>query len=160
MRGALLATSSAGLAVMAHTLADGDLPDASMTVVLTLVVGWAGAALAKKTTGFRGVLAALGAAQLGMHVVLTGLMGHLVPSGGMMLAHTGATVATALLQAHAEAMLLAAAASLWFLLPVVWRPAPVPARPGRPQVRPRAGSPLASVLLTRVHRRRGPPIRS
>jgi hypothetical protein len=106
------------------------------------------------------VLAVLGGAQLAMHLVLTVLMGHsALPGGGMVLAHAGAVAVTALLLTHAESMLLLAVAGLRRLLPVVWRGAPVPA--GRVPVPVCApGDPLISVVLRRVHRRRGPPARS
>lgn len=160
-RGPLLAASNGGLAITAHALADHGLPNASLTLILTVLVGWIGAALAEKTKGPLGVLSVLAAAQVGMHVVLSGPMGHeLVPSAGMVLTHAAATSVTAFLLAHAEAMLLAAASSLLLLLPVVWRPAPVPAGVVGVPVGPAADMPLLSVLLRRVHGRRGPPARS
>lgn len=156
-RGVLLAVSSAGLAITAHALANGSRPDTGLTLVLALLVGWIGAALAERTRRFPGVLAVLGASQLAMHVVLTGLMGHLEPSGAMILAHAGATVVTAILLRHAESMLLAAATSLRFLLPVVWRPATVPAGPVPVPVRGQDDPPLISVLIRRIQGKRGPP---
>jgi hypothetical protein len=104
------------------------------------------------------VLAVLGTAQLAMHLVLTELMDHATPAGAdMYLAHAGATVLTALLLAHAESMVRWAAASLRLLLPVAWHPAPIPAGPVPVPVLAPAGTPPVSVLLRRVHGRRGPP---
>jgi hypothetical protein len=154
----LVALSSAGLAITAHALAGGGLPDTSLTLLLTALVGWIGAALTEKTEGPIGVLAVLGAAQLGMHLVLTVLMGHMGPvHADMYLAHAGATVLTAALLTHAESMLRAAAASLWLLLPVVWRPAPVPTGPAPVPVPSPQKTLHISVVLRRVHGRRGPP---
>jgi hypothetical protein len=160
VRGGLLALASAGLAITAHALAGGGPPDTAVTLVLTGLVGWTGAALAEKTRGPIGVLAVLGTAQLAMHLVLSGLMAHAAPSGGMFLTHAAATAVTAVVLSHAETMLLAAAASLLLLVPVVWRPAPVPAGPAPLPIRPAADEPTVSVLLRRIHRRRGPPARS
>ncbi len=160
LRGGLLALCSAGLAITAHALADGGLPDTSLTLVLTVLIGWIGAALAEKTKGPLGVLAVLGSAQVAMHLVLTELMGHMAPAHlDMYLAHAVATVLTAGLITHAESMARIAVASLWLLLPVVWRPAPVPVAPVRLPADPVA-APVLSVLLRRVHGRRGPPVRS
>lgn len=160
-RGVLLAVSNAGLAITAHALAGHGLPDTSLVLSLTGFVGWLGAALAEKTKGPLRILSVLATAQVGMHLVLSGLMGHhLVPSTGMVLAHAAATSVTAFLLAHAEAMLLAAASSLLVLLPVVWRPGPVPAGAVGVPVRSAGETPLLSVLLRRVHGRRGPPTRS
>lgn len=158
MRGCLLALSSAGLAITAHALADGGLPDTALTVLLTALVGWTGSALAEKTRGPLGILAVLGVAQLGMHVVLTELAGHMTQSGpGMYLAHAAATVVTALLVARAESMLRVAVARLRSLRPVVWRTAPAPSGPVPSPVPFAPGGPLLSVVLRHVHGRRGPP---
>lgn len=157
LRGALLALSSAGLAITAHALAGGDMPDASLTLVLTALVGWIGSALAERTKGPLGVLAVLGVAQVAMHLVLTELMGHTAPARPeMYLAHAVATVCTAAVLAHAETMARHAVAGLWRLLPVVWRPAPVADAAPVPVLSP-VDSPTLSVLFRRVHRRRGPP---
>jgi hypothetical protein len=160
LRGGLLALCSAGLAITAHTLADGALPDTSLTLLLTALIGWTGAALAEKTKGPLGVLAVLGTAQLAMHLVLSELMGHAAHAHpNMYLAHAMATLLTAGLLSHAETMAGFAVARLWLLLPVVWRPAPVPAAGALFAAAPAAETPLISVLLRRVHGRRGPPVR-
>lgn len=145
----------------AHALAGGGMPDTALTILLAALIGWSGAALADRTRGPLGVLAVLGVAQLGMHVVLTGLMSHqAAPGAGMCLAHAGATVLTAFLLAHAESMLRGAVAGLRLLLPVLWSPIPVPPGPV-PAPLPAAGdTPLVSVVFRRVHGRRGPPVRS
>jgi hypothetical protein len=160
VRGVLLAVSSAGLAITAHALAGGGAPDTALTLLVTVLVGWIGAGLAEKTRGPLGVLAVLGGAQVAMHLVMSGLMSHGLPSWGMVLAHAGATAATALLLTHAESVLLAAAASIRRLLPVVHRCVPVPAGPAPVPISTTGGTSLISELVRRVHGRRGPPVHS
>nr|WP_306999182.1 hypothetical protein [Amycolatopsis thermophila] len=159
MRGILLAVTSGGLAISAHALAHGGLPDTALTLLLVALVGWTGTALADRTRGPLGVLAVLGSAQLLMHVVLDELMPHpgSMPAA-MLAAHAGATVVTALLLAHAEALLQVAATRLALLLPVLFGPAPAPPPPHAAPA-PAPGVPQVSVLLTRINARRGPPVR-
>ncbi|WP_407652809.1 hypothetical protein [Amycolatopsis cynarae] len=157
----MLAVSSAGLAMTAHALAGGGMPDTALTLLLTALVGWTGAALADRTRGVFGLLAVLGVAQLGMHLVLSSLMSHqTAPGTGMYLAHAGATVLTGLLLAHAESMLQAAVAGLRLLLPVLRGPLPVPPGPVPVPLPAPGDTPLVSVVFRRVHGRRGPPVRS
>jgi uncharacterized membrane protein YeaQ/YmgE (transglycosylase-associated protein family) len=167
VRGGLLGVSSGALAVTAHALGDGGLPDASLTIVLTALIGWVAAALATKTKGLPGILVVLGVGQLVMHLVLTVLMTHseheaaapiVVHGDKMTAAHVSATVVTALLVTRAEALLRVAAGVMRMLLPVVWLPVPVPAAaPKPPLLFPAGASDLAGVLIRRVHGRRGPP---
>lgn len=160
LRGGLLALCSAGLATTAHALAGGGLPDASLTLLLTGLIGWTGAALAEKTKGPLRVLAVLGTAQLAMHLVLGELMGHGTQAHlNMYLAHAAATVLTAALLSHAETMVRFAVARLWLLLPVVWRPAPVLTTGALSLAATAVDTTLISVLLRRVHGWRGPPVR-
>lgn len=170
MRGGLLGASSGALAVTAHALGDGGFPDASLTVVLTVLIGWTATALAAKTKGLPGILVVLGTGQLVMHFVLTVLMTHaehaaaapvVINGGKMTAAHVGATVVTALLVTRAEALLRAAAGVMRMLLPVVWLPVPVPAAAPKPTLLfPPGTGELTGVLLRRVHGRRGPPVHS
>lgn len=141
----------------AHALAHGGLPDTALTLLLTGLVGWIGAALADRTRGPLGLLGVLGLAQAGMHVVLGELMGHGGEHVAMYLAHAVATLLTAVIQAHAESMLRVAVARLRLLLPVGWRQAPVTGRPVARIVAPPIDAPVLTVLLRRVHGRRGPP---
>jgi hypothetical protein len=153
-RGALLAGSSAALAVSAHVLADGGLPDAPLTVLLTVLIGWTATALAAKTTGILGTVAVLGAGQLLMHLVLSTLMVHSAT-------HTGATIVTALLVVRAEAMLRAAASAMRLLLPKIFRALSVPAAAVQPTlVLPAGAGRLLDVLFRDLHGRRGPPLYS
>ncbi|NIH77571.1 hypothetical protein [Amycolatopsis viridis] len=158
MRGVLLAVTSGGLAVSAHALAHGGLPDTALTLLLVLLVGWTGGALAERTRGPLGVLTVLGSAQLLMHVVLDSLMPH--PGSlpiAMFAAHAAATLVTGLLLAHAESLLRVVAERLSLLLPVLFGPLPPPPLPpGAPA--PAPGPAQMSVLLCRMHARRGPPV--
>jgi hypothetical protein len=168
VRGVLLAVSSAALAVSAHALADGGIPDAPLTLLLTVLIGWTATALAAKTTGTLGTLALLGAGQLIMHLVLSTLMVYPGPHAGggvsgsaMAAAHTGATIVTALLVARAEALLRAAANALRLVLPKILRALPVPTAATRPTlILPSGAERIVDVLFRRVHGRRGPPIYS
>lgn len=157
VRGVLLAFTSGGLAVSAHALAHGGLPDTALTLLLVLLVGWTGTALADRTRGPLGVLAVLGAAQLLMHVVLDELMPHSASMpAAMVAAHVGATAVTGLLLAYAEALLHVVAARLFLLLPVLFGPVPPPLPPPAAPA-PAPGVPQMKVLLSRMHTRRGPP---
>lgn len=160
VRGVLLAFSSGGLAVSAHALAHGGLPDTALTLLLVLLVGWIGTALADRTRGPLGVLTVLGAAQLLMHLVLDSLMPHSASTPlAMLAAHAVATVVTGLVLARAEALLQLAAARFSLLLPVLFGPLPPPLPvPGAPA--PAPGLPMVKVLLSRMHARRGPPART
>lgn len=168
VRGGLLGVSSGALAVSAHALGDGGLPDASLTLVLMVLIGWTATALAAKTKGLTGILAVLGTGQILMHLVLTVLMTHsehqaagpvVVHGMTMTAAHTGATLVTALLVTRVEALLRAVIGVMRMLLPIVWLPSPVPAAaPKPPLVLPAGASELAGVLIRRVNGRRGPPL--
>jgi len=158
VRGVLLALCSGGLAVSAHALAHGGVPDTAITLLLVALVGWTGTALADRTRGPLGVLAVLGPAQLLMHIVLGELMSHASsPPLPMTAAHAGATLVTALVLAHAEAALRIAAARLALLLPVLFGPVRTEPPPLAAPA-PAPGVALLSVLVSRMHGRRGPPV--
>jgi hypothetical protein len=166
-RGTSLAVCAAALSVTAHRLADGGLPDPAMTVLLAGLFGWTTTALARKARGTIATITLLGAAQLVMHLLLTTLAGHhdmyAMPGStglGMVTAHAVATVLTALLLAHADAMLLAVLAVLRAILPRLLTPLPVPAAPASVPVRVDAPGHLVGVDLRRIRGRRGPPVHS
>jgi len=167
-RGRLLAACSAALAVAAHGTAGGKLSDSALTLLLSAVLAWGGAALARRG-GLLTVIAALGTTQLAQHVLLTEVAthGHATPpfNGWVMLAaHAVATVLTALLLLRADAALAAIRAAVAWLVGRLQAlcPAPpagdaagtaatsVPVRPGE----------LLEVLLRQVSPRRGPPVHS
>ncbi|MEU3272117.1 hypothetical protein ABZ639_14830 [Saccharomonospora sp. NPDC006951] len=160
-RGCLLAGSSAGLAITAHSAADGTVPHLPTAILLTALIGWVSTATADRTKGLPGILLVLGTGQLLMHLSLGGASGHFVGGFGMTAGHALATVATALLLSHAESLLLIAVAALRKLSPVVWLPVPV----GTPVTLPGLGrtgvrGQFIAVMLRRVCRRRGPPLPS
>lgn len=163
-RGVSLAVSAGALTVTAHRLADGGLPDPAMTVLLSGLFGWTATALARKARGPLATLGLLGAAQLVMHLLLTTLAGHhdmySMPGEGlgMVVAHTVATVLTALLLSRADRTLLSLLAALRAILPLLPGPLPVPVAPAS-LVPARTATPshLVGVDLRRIRGRRGPP---
>jgi hypothetical protein len=169
VRGVLLAVSSAVLAMSAHALADGSLPDLPMTALLTVMIGWTATALATKTSGPAATAAVLGAAQVVMHVVLTlapHADSHTVTTGAMSgvtmtATHTAATIVTALLVTRAESTLLTIANAMRLLLPPIWRATPVldTVRTPIPVSAPEIGQ-LVSDLFRSTLGRRGPPLHS
>lgn len=165
LRGVALAGCSAALTVAAHSAAGGLGPSTGLTIVLTVLLAGAGVALADRRCGFPAILAAVGASQLGMHLLLSTL-GH--PHGApsvsapMAALHAVAAVLTAVLLAGGEDAVFAVAAVLrWLLGGLPAGPHPLPALGAAP---PRVGtewifrSIFVDVLLRRVHARRGPPV--
>ncbi|RSN37427.1 hypothetical protein DMC61_02480 [Amycolatopsis sp. WAC 04169] len=160
--------SSAALAVTAHMIGDGDLPDTAMTVLLTVLIGWNAAALAAKARGPLATIVDLGAGQVVMHLVLSSLSTHgpvhdepASVSGGlaMTVAHVVATLITALLLAKADGLLLGVLSCLRALVPFILNALPVPAAVAAPVLaRPAGPGHLVRVDLRRVHGRRGPPL--
>jgi hypothetical protein len=167
-RGALLALTSTTLAVAAHVLAGGMVPGIGLISLLTMVVAAGGIAVADRCRGTLGVLAALGAAELGMHLILSVASdGSAMPmpriavaDGGwpMTGAHVLAVLLTAPLLARAGAALLLVAGLFVRLVPRVLAGPPVPAAVVRSVVRPATADRRLAVLLCRRHPRRGPPL--
>jgi hypothetical protein len=170
VRGGLLGVSSAALAVTAHVVGDGELPDTAMTLLLTVLIGWNAAALAAKARGPVATIIDLSAGQIVMHLVLSSLSSHELthsvpgPASGsiaMIVAHTVATLVTALLLAKADGLLLGVLACLRALVPFLLAALPVPAAVPAPVLaRPAGPGHLVRVDLRRVHGRRGPPLYS
>lgn len=162
VRGALLAATSAALAIAAHAVASGMLPSAGLTLLLTLGVAAGGTALADRQRGPGAVLLALGTAQLGMHLILSvaGHGGDQPVNGWLMTGgHALAVLCAAGLLARAEAALFAVASALGRLLPRRWATAPT--MPTALVAAPRLPAPAdraLSVLLCRCLGRRGPPV--
>lgn len=168
VRGLLLVSSSAGLAIAAHGLGGGTVADSSFTVLLATLLAWGGMSLARRG-GTLGLVAVLGVTQACQHVLLTEIAsGHgrgpaVFDGWTMFTMHAIATVLTAVLLTRAGIALGTVAAAVAWLLgqlsvlvdgPVPPRPSTVgtslPARPG----------PLLEVLLRQVCARRGPPVLS
>ncbi|WP_306744173.1 hypothetical protein [Saccharothrix yanglingensis] len=161
-RAALLAVTSAALTVTAHGAAGGRVTEFAPALPLTLLVAFAGTALAERGRRPWTVLATLGVAQVGQHLLLG--LGHRTADGPglgvdqttMTAAHAVAALLTGLLLARADAALDALVAVARRLVPrfpgtlppvgtaPVAVPAPTPHR-------------LVGVLLRRVNGRRGPP---
>jgi hypothetical protein len=173
VRGGLLGVSSAALAVTAHVVGDGELPDTAMTLLLTVLIGWNAAALAAKARGPLATIIDLGAGQVVMHLVLGSLSSHelahstMIRTGpapessglAMTAAHVVATLITAVLLAKADGLLLGILACLRALVPFLLAALPVPAAVPAPVLaRPAGPGHLVRVDLRRVHGRRGPPL--
>jgi hypothetical protein len=156
-----LAVTSAVLAVAAHVVGGGMVPDLGLTALLTVGLAAVGVALADRRRGAGVLMAVLGAAQLGTHVLLSlasdGMSMDRVDPLVMTAAHTVAVVLTAVLLAGADAVVWQLASVLARLLP---RPLVGPPAVGRRRVL----SPVdvvdhAIVLLLRLASpRRGPPL--
>lgn len=159
VRGVLLAGCSATLSVGAHALGGGQLPHVLPTVGISVLIAWVATALAERTRGVGGILAVLGSAQLVTHLVLGELSGHVVNGELMLGCHGIATVIAAVFLARAETMLTVAVGVLSILrgLLVLLIPEPPGPPPVMRAVRPAEGGRVLTVLLRRVHPRRGPP---
>ena len=176
LSGWLLALSSTGLAIAAHGLAGGGLPDTALVIPVTAVIAWAATALADRLRGVVPLTAALAVVQLGMHELLARAAGthgdhaHLaaaapVVDGWAMLAgHALATLIIAALLARAtNGLSLVSAAVEWLLgrlRAMRLAPVPAPAAIGVVSAAPARPGQLLEVLLRRVSSRRGPPVRS
>ncbi|MCC8247554.1 hypothetical protein [Saccharothrix luteola] len=161
-RAVLLAATSAALSVTAHGAAGGSVTEFAPALPLTLLVAFAGTALAERGRRPWTILAALGVAQLGQHALLT--LGHHAADGpglgfsptAMTAAHVLAALLTGLLLARADAVLQT-------LVDVVTRLLPPPHAPVAPAGALWSATPsstanvLVDVVLRRVHGRRGPP---
>ncbi|MFE9744210.1 hypothetical protein ACFYOT_04840 [Saccharothrix saharensis] len=161
-RAVLLAVTSAALSVTAHGAAGGSVTEFAPALPLTLLVAFAGTALAERGRRPWSVLATLGVAQLGQHALLN--LGHHAADGpglgfgptAMTAAHVVAALLTGLLLARADAVLHALADAVTRLLPLL----PAPVAPAGALWSPTPSSSrnaLVDVLLRRVHGRRGPP---
>jgi hypothetical protein len=165
LRGALLAGTSAALAVAAHAVAGGMLPSTGLTVLLTVGVAAAGIALADRRRGPVAILFALGSAHLGIHLMLsvaaTGEPMASRPVNGWLMAggHLLAVLLAAAVLTRAEDAVFALAAAWAMLLPR-WSVGPLPPRIASlrlPTDLPPVDR-LLAVLLRRSCARRGPPL--
>lgn len=168
MRGFLLASSSAALAIAAHGLGGGAVADFGFTILLATLLAWGGMSLARRG-GTPALVAVLGVTQLCQHVLLTDIAsGHgktsAVFAGWTMFGtHAAATVLTAILLTRAGTALTTIGAALAWLL---GRLRTLVAGPVRPRTRavgtslPARPGPLLEVLLRQVCARRGPPLHS
>ncbi len=166
-RGGVLAVTSATLAVAAHAVAGGGLPDAGVTALLTIGVAAVGVALADRRRSIGAIIAVLGAAQLATHVLLSfaemgmagdmGMVGHgyTLP---MLGAHAVAVLLSAWLLVRADDALFLAASVLARLLPRLLSLPGVPEAPQHPRPAVPGQDRSTTVLLRRSNARRGPPV--
>lgn len=165
IRAAMLAACSAGLAVAAHAAGGGGLPDIGTTILLTVMLAGAGTAAADRQRGPVTITVMLGVTQFALHVTLTwtsGLAHHLTatsPNPWVMLAgHALAVVGTGLVLARAEAALFVVAGALAALLPTLPFLSPVSVVALVIPTCDAKADPTRTVLLRRLHARRGPPV--
>lgn len=170
LRGVLLAGTSAALAVAAHAIGGGMLPDTGLTLLLTVGVAAAGVALADRRRGPVAILTALGLSHLGIHLMLAlSVTGRPDPDQAvnplvMMVGHVVAVLLAGAILSKAEAAFFGLAAALAALLPH-WLVAALGRRPAtsEPAAAPRwaahpaGGDRPLTVLLRRACARRGPP---
>ncbi|MEV5536874.1 hypothetical protein AB0L13_08415 [Saccharopolyspora shandongensis] len=166
LRGAGLATTSASLSVAAHAAAGGSLPDPGTTLVITGLLAGAGVALADRKRGSWGILGALSASQLALHVFLQLVASHQDGLGYtgmrfspliMTLGHAAVVLLTGLVMARAERALFVVARLLGSILPRRSTPLPVVAQPRTVCVSVVTVRTLAQLIYQRIHARRGPP---
>lgn len=165
LRGGLLAVTSGGLAVAAHTVAGGQAPDTALAVVLTGLLAGAGTALADRRRGLPAILAVLGSSQVALHVLLTALSTHPHGSGiaavdplAMTIAHIAAALGAAWLLADAESAVFALFSALTMLLPKRLAPLPAVAPLWTATPAPAPESARRDLRFRRVLPRRGPPV--
>lgn len=161
-RAATLAALTGLLAATGHVAGGGAPPDVAVLVLLLPLLGALLLGLAGRLRGPLAVLAVLGAGQAGLHVLLAVLHHHPGEAGivspAMLLGHTAATAATAVLLARADAVFTLLTAALRRVLPARPRTsavdAPLPVRP----VPGGTGTALVATLALDAHPRRGPPV--
>jgi hypothetical protein len=171
VRGCLLALSSTSLAIAAHGVAGGGVPDAALTLPLTALIAWGAAALAPWTRGWVTLTGLLGVLQVVLHLLLTDnanqhfqhTQTH-VNGWAMFAGHALATAITAALLARAStALTLISAALAWLragLRALLTTPITAPATIGAGSTIPARPGLLLEILLRRVHALRGPPVGS
>jgi hypothetical protein len=165
LRGGLLAVTSSALAVAAHAVAGGMLPDTGLTLLLTVAVGASGTALADRRAGPLAILGALGLSHLGIHLILSvaapGEAGRPINGWLMSGGHLVAVLLAAVVLTRAEAAFFALAAVCALLLPG-WLAGPGHPGTGSSSELLRTFAPPAdralTVLLRRARPRRGPPL--
>jgi hypothetical protein len=170
LRGCLLALSSTGLAIAAHGVAGGGMPDTALTIPLTALIAWGAAALGPWRRGLVPLTGLLGVLQIVLHYLLSENANHhhhgQPPINGwaMFAGHALATVLTAALLAKAStALTLVSAALAWLragLHALLAAPITVPGTIGGGCVEPARPGQLLEIQLRRIRARRGPPARS
>ncbi len=166
-RAVALAVTSATLAVAAHAIAGGGLPDIGVTALPTIGVAALGVTLADRRRSIGAIIAVLSAAQLATHMLLSyaemGLTGNIgMISHGytlpMLGAHAVAVFVSAWLLARADDAIFLAAAVLARLLPRLLSLRAIPEQAQHPRPAAAGQDRATSVLLRRSNARRGPPV--
>jgi hypothetical protein len=144
------------LAVLAHSTADGHLPDAGLAFSLVALLTWACAGFARRELTPARMLVLIGGGQLAMHVMMSLAASrheHHDDPARMAVSHVVATVLTVVVLAGAERTILALARAVASVLPR--RLAPLPATAPLAVVTPRVVP--AVVVFLDVLSWRGPP---
>jgi hypothetical protein len=164
VRGSVLAALVTLLTATGHVVGGGTLAALSPLVVFVPLLATALVALAERCRGLVATLTALGAGQVGLHVLLLVLSSHnhgiptAVPGATMVAAHAVATLATAAVVTFADTTVTALLGALQRVLPRRLRSVPVDVAPPNRPVPDAAVPLLASLVALTAHVRRGPPL--
>lgn len=125
-RCAAVGAVTGSLAVLAHSTADGHLPDAGLVFSLVALLTWASSAFARHELTVGRLLALIGGGQIAMHFLVSlAASRHDHDPSRMIASHVVATALTVLVLAAAERTVLALARAVASVLPR--RLAPLPA---------------------------------
>lgn len=144
------------LAVVAHSSADGRLPDAGLVFSLVALLTWACAGFARHELTAGRLLVLVGGGQLAMHLMVSlaaSRHAHEPDPSRMLAAHVVATLLTVAVLAAAERTVLSVARAIASVLPR--RLTPLPATAPLVVATPRRGP--ATIVLLDVLSWRGPP---
>ncbi|MET9627163.1 hypothetical protein ABZX92_06840 [Lentzea sp. NPDC006480] len=155
VRCAAVGVVTGALAVLAHSTADGHLPDAGLAFSLVGLLTWACAGFARRELTPGRMLVLIGAGQLAMHFMMSLAASrheHADPSR-MVAAHVAATALTVVVLATAERTVLALARAVASVLPrrLTPLPATAPLVVATPRIAP------AVIVFLDVLSWRGPP---
>lgn len=153
-RCAAVGVVTGALAVLAHTSADGHLPDAGLIGSLVALLTWATAGFARHELTAGRLLALVGGGQLAMHLMLTLARSQHEHSASRMLAsHVLATALTVAVLTAAERTVLTLARAVASVLPrrLIPLPATAPLVVATPRLVP------TTIVFLDVLSWRGPP---
>jgi hypothetical protein len=130
-RCAAVGVVTGALAVLAHSSADGRLPDAGLVFSLVALLTWACAGFARHELTPGRLLVLVGGGQLAMHLMVSLAVSrhaHEPDPSRMLAAHVVATLLTVAVLAAAERTVLAVARAIASVLPRRLTPLPATAR--------------------------------
>ncbi|SFR29538.1 hypothetical protein SAMN04488564_12011 [Lentzea waywayandensis] len=144
------------LAVLAHSSADGQLPDAGLLFSLVALLTWATTGFARHELTWQRLLLLIGGGQLAMHVLVSLAAfrhAHEAEPSRMIASHVVATVLTVVVLAAAERSILTLARAVAAALPrrLAVLPATAPLVVATPSLAP------TSIVFLDVLSWRGPP---